>query len=108
MNKKRIWWISIISWLIVTTVLSIVAPGAKEYAEGNQNAGLPDDALSIVADQQIEKHFPEDGGMPLFPVIHKADGLTEDEIRTFTEALASIETDTEYGKIEMPPIKISI
>ncbi|HLR11526.1 MAG TPA: MMPL family transporter [Sporosarcina sp.] len=105
MNKKRIWWISIISWLIVTTVLSIVAPGAKEYAEGNQNAGLPDDALSIVADQQIEKHFPEDGGMPLFPVIHKADGLTEDEIRTFTEALASIETDTEYGKIEMPPIK---
>lgn len=105
MNKKRIWWISIISWLIVTTVLSIVAPGAKEYAEGNQNAGLPDDALSIVADQQIEKHFPEDGGMPLFPVIHKADGLTEDEIRTFTEALASIETDIEYGKIEMPPIK---
>lgn len=104
MKNKRIWWLSIIGWLLVTTILSMVAPGAKEYAEGNANAGLPDDALSIIADQKIDEYFPEDGGMPLFPVIHKKDGLTEDEIRTFTNALADIETDTKFGKIEMPPI----
>lgn len=105
MNRKRIYWLSIIGWLVATVVLSLVAPGAKQFAEGNKNAGLPDDALSIIADQQIEKHFPADGGMPLFPVIHKSDGLTEDEIRIFTEALAAIETDTKYGTIVMPPIK---
>lgn len=105
MNRKRIYWLSIIGWLVVTIVLSMVAPGAKQFAEGNKNAGLPDDAMSIIADQQIEKYFPADGGMPLFPVIHKSDGLTEDEIRTFTEALATIETDTKYGTVVMPPIK---
>lgn len=104
MKSKRLWWIFIATWLAVTVVLSMIAPGAREFAEGNKNAGLPDDAASIIADRQLEKYFPADGGMPLFPVIHKEDGLTKEEIITFTDALSSIKTETPYGDIKMPPI----
>lgn len=103
-QPKRYWWLLIAVWLIVTTVLSMAAPGAKEFAEGNKNAGLPDDAASIIADRELEKYFPADGGMPLFPVLHKEEGLTEEEILIFTKALSSIKTKTPYGEIEMPPI----
>ncbi len=103
-KSKRLWWIFIATWLIVTTVLSMVAPGAKEFAEGNENAGLPDDVASIVADKKLAEHFPQDGGLPLFSVLHKEDGLAEDEILSFTKALSSVETETAYGEIELPPI----
>lgn len=103
-NKKRIWWIFIAAWLAVTVVISMIAPGAKEFAQTNKNAGLPDDAAAIIAEQKLEEHFPKDGGLPLFSVLHKADGLTEAEIIEFTKALSSIETMTDYGEIAMPPI----
>lgn len=103
-KNKRVWWISIATWLIITTVLSMVAPGAKEFAEANKNAGLPEDAASIIAGKKLEEHFPEDGGMPLFSVLHKEEGLSTEEILSFTDALASIETETDYGELVMPPI----
>lgn len=104
LNKKRIWWISIATWLVITTVLSMIAPGAKEFAVGNENAGLPEDVASIVADKKLAEHFPEDGGMPLFPVLHNEEGLTTDEIVSFTDALASVDQETAYGDLVMPPI----
>lgn len=103
-HTKRIWWIFIATWLVVTTVLSLSAPGAKEFAVGNKNAGLPEDVASIVADKKLAEHFPEDEGMPLFPVLHNEEGLTTDAIVSFTDALASVDKETVYGDLIMPPI----
>lgn len=104
-KNRRIWWIIIAIWLVVTTVLSIVAPGAKEFAEGNKNGGLPNDVASIIADKELSKHFPQDSGMPLFSVLYKDEGLSKEDILSFTEALSSVERETEYGSIELPPIE---
>lgn len=105
LKGKRVWWLIIATWLVMTIVLSMLAPGAKEFAETNKNAGLPDEAASIIAERQLEEYFPEDGGMPLFPVLHKDEGLTEEEILTFTNALSSIDRSTPNGDIIMPPIE---
>ena len=70
-------------WIGLTVLLSGLAPGAKEFVQANKDAGLPADAESIIADRQLEKHFPEDGGMPLFVVFHKEDGLTDEETIVF-------------------------
>lgn len=104
-KNRRIWWMLIAIWLIITVVLSMVAPGAKEFAEGNENAGLPDDVASIIADKKLSEHFPQDSGMPLFSVLHKEDGLSEEDILSFTKALSSIERETDFGTIVLPPIE---
>lgn len=92
-------------WLVITVVLSMVAPGAKEFTEGIENAGLPDDVASIIADNKLSEHFPQDSGMPLFSVLHKEDGLSEEDILSFTKALSSIKTETDFGTIVFPPIE---
>ncbi len=104
LKGKRLWWTFIVAWLALTVILSGLAPGAKEFAQSNKDAGLPADAASIIADRQIEEHSPQDGGMPLFSVLHKEEGLTEAEILEFTAALATVETETPFGEIELPPI----
>ncbi|WOV86665.1 MMPL family transporter [Sporosarcina oncorhynchi] len=105
MNKgKRIWWLSVSIWVALTVILSGLAPGAKEFVQSNKDAGLPADAESIIADRQIEKYFPSEGGMPLFAVFHNEDGLTEEDILSYAEVLESLETDTSYGTVEVIPL----
>jgi uncharacterized membrane protein YdfJ with MMPL/SSD domain len=55
-------------WIALTVILSGLAPGGKEFVESNKDAGLPADVESIIADRQLDKHFPQDGGMPVFAV----------------------------------------
>ncbi|KXH78314.1 MMPL family transporter [Sporosarcina sp. HYO08] len=98
---KRKWWIAVISWLLVTIILSAVAPGAKEFTEANKNAGLPDDAASIIADEQLEQYFPQEGGIPLFAVLFKEEGLTEQEILQIATAIEAVDTE---GAVEALPI----
>ncbi|AOV06283.1 MMPL family transporter [Sporosarcina ureilytica] len=103
---KRIYWIYIGIWLAFTVILSSFAPTANEFVEANKNAGLPADAESIVADLQLEKHFPQDGGIPLFSVLHKDEGLTDEEILEFAHALEAMETETSFGEIIVPSLSV--
>lgn len=101
---KRLWILSVSLWIGLTVILSGLAPGAKELAEENKDAGLPADAESIIADRQLEKHFPQDGGMPLFSVLHKEEGLTDAEILNYAEVLEALETNTAFGELEVPAL----
>lgn len=103
-KSKKLWWIFIATWLILMTVLSMVAPGAREFAEGNENAGLPADVASIIADKKLAEHFPKDDGLPLFSVLHKEEGLVDEDIISFTDALSAVDKKTTHGDIELPPI----
>lgn len=104
MKGKRLWWLSISIWVLLTVVLSAFAPTANEFVEANKNAGLPADTEAILADKKIEKHFPQDEGMPLFAVLHKKDGLTEDEIIEYAEAWETVNKDTAFGEITIPSL----
>lgn len=98
-NGTKRWWISLILWILVAGILSGIAPGAKEFVVANKNAGLPEDAEAIIANQQLEKHFPSDGGMPLFAVFHKDTKFTKEEIINISEQVESINTLEEIGDV---------
>ncbi|MBO1911900.1 hypothetical protein J4G37_44810, partial [Microvirga sp. 3-52] len=93
LKGKRLWWLSVSVWIGLTIILSALAPGGKEFVQANKDAGLPADVESIIADRQLDKHFPQDGGMPIFAVFHKEEGVTDEEIDTFADTLEGIGLD---------------
>ena len=104
LKGKRLWILSVSLWVGFAILLTALAPGGNEFVEANKDTGLPADAESIIADRQLEKHFPEDGGMPLFAVFHKEEGLTDKEILSYAETIEGIESDTAFGELEIIPL----
>lgn len=104
LKGNRLWWFSLIIWVALAGILSSFAPGAKDFVSGNKNAGLPPDAESIIADHQLEKYFPDDGGLPLFAVFSKESGLSDDEILMFAQQAEDLKVDKKYGDIEIIPL----
>lgn len=104
LKGKRLWWLSVSLWILVTVVLSALAPGAKEFVQANKDAGLPADTEAIIADRQLEKYFPADGGMPLFAVFHTEEGMTDEEVLGLAEVLETLETDSAQGEVEVIPL----
>ncbi len=104
LKGNRLWWLSLGIWIALTVILSGLAPGGNEFLESNKDAGLPADVESIIADRELEKHFPQDDGMPIFAVFHKEEGITDEEIQTFAEALEILKTDATFDEVETLPL----
>ena len=62
------------------------------------------DAESIIAERNLEKYFPADGGLPLFAVFHNEEGLTDKDILGFSETLESLQVDATLGEVEVVPL----
>ncbi len=103
-SGKRIGVWSVAIWILLAIVLSAFAPGGKEFVTANKDAGLPADAKSIIAERNLEKYFPQDGGLPLFAVFHQENGLSDEDILGFAEALESLQVDSTLGEVEVIPL----
>ncbi|RST77119.1 MMPL family transporter [Siminovitchia acidinfaciens] len=104
LKGSRLWWFSLVVWVALAGILSSFAPGAKDFVVANKDAGLPADVESIVADRQLEKHFPADGGLPLFAVFSKEDGLTDEDTLAFSKEVEGLKVDKKFGDIEPLPL----
>lgn len=104
LKGRRLWWLSIGIWLVLTILLSTIAPGSKENVVANKDAGLPSDTPSIVAAHQLEKYFPNDGGIPLFGVFHKDGGLSDEEIVDFAQAIEALKEDKAFEEVDVIPL----
>jgi len=101
-KSKWIWFA--VTWIVLAIVLSAVAPGGNEFVAANKDAGLPADSESIIAEQKLEKYFPQDGGLPLFTVFYDENGLTDEDILGFAEVLESLQVDSGFGEVEVIPL----
>ena len=101
---KKIWVWSAAIWILLAVVLSVSAPGGNEFVTANKDAGLPEDAKSIIAERNLEKYFPQDGGLPLFAVFHDEAGFSDEDILGFAEALESLQIDSTLGEVEVIPL----
>lgn len=104
LKGRRLWWLSIGIWMLLTVLLSAIAPGSKENVVANKDAGLPSDTPSIVAAHQLEKYFPNDGGIPLFAVFHKDSGLSDEELVNFSQAAESLKEDKAFEGVDVIPL----
>lgn len=104
LKGRRLWWLSIGIWLIITVLLSALAPGSKEHVIANKDSGLPSDAPSIVAAYELENYFPNDGGIPLFAVFHKDGGLTDEEMVSYAQAIESMKEDSAFDEVDVIPL----
>lgn len=62
-------WITLILWLVIMIGLS-AGPRLGDYKVTNFQS-LPDDAQSIIAQNQLDEYFPNDKGTPGIYVFHK-------------------------------------
>ncbi|SEJ01045.1 putative drug exporter of the RND superfamily [Bhargavaea ginsengi] len=103
MKGKRKYWATLLIWIIAASVLSVVAPGARDFFEPNENSGLPADEPSIVASERINDYFPSEEGVPAIVVAENADGLTEEQITAFAEAIGGLSENESYEDVTVIP-----
>lgn len=89
-STKRGMWISILIWLIVMIGLS-AGPRLGDYKATNFQS-LPNEAQSIIAENKLEKTFPNDQGTPGILVFHNPLGeINLDEVQRITNGIISAE-----------------
>lgn len=62
-TTKKGMWITLASWLIITILLAVFAPNAKDY-EVSRIDSLPDDAQSVIAQSKVDEYFKDSNGTP--------------------------------------------
>ena len=74
-------------WLIILTVLTILAPSAKDVTSPSANGGLPATASSVIAKKALEDAFPSQKGIPLFVVFKQDAPFLNGDINKFASAV---------------------
>ncbi|MFT9597029.1 MMPL family transporter [Mesobacillus sp.] len=64
-------------WIVAAMLLGWLAPSASDYATSVNESGLPEDSVSLKADEKIQEYFPEDKGTPALLVFNKKGEFTE-------------------------------
>nr|WP_235887959.1 MMPL family transporter [Neobacillus paridis] len=94
-------WITLASWFIITMVLAVFAPSAKDY-EVSTIASLPDDAKSVIAQKKMDQYFPNNEGTPAILVFQAKKG--EVKIQELGKVLEKIKEKNINGIDQMIPI----
>lgn len=89
---KKGMWVTLSVWLIVTVLLAVLAPSAKDY-EVTRIDSLPKDAQSVIAQAKVDQYFKDSDGMPAILVFQTDEGEID-----FTE-LAGLFDQIEEEKI---------
>ncbi|MCC3358809.1 MMPL family transporter [Bacillus sp. REN16] len=75
-TTKKGMWITLVSWLIITIVLAVFAPNAKDY-EVSRIVSLPEDAQSVIAQSKVDEYFEDSNGTPGILVFKAKEGKIE-------------------------------
>ncbi|WP_124727289.1 MMPL family transporter [Staphylospora marina] len=106
-SGRRGAWGTLIFWLVLMVILSGVAPAAKNHAVNVNGADLPEEARSVVAREELQRHFSDNDGLPALLVFHKKDGIGSADLANITkvsEYLASSESPETVK--EFPPLHL--
>jgi RND superfamily putative drug exporter len=76
---KRSKWITLLVWIMVVAILTIVWPsvGSEEI---NNSPNLKNDVASVQAEAIESQQFPAGSGLPALLVWHRESGLTDEDI----------------------------
>lgn len=78
-------------WFIAAMLMGWLAPGASDYATSINESGLPEDSVSLKADEKIKEYFPEDKGTPALLVFNKKGEFNETDFAVIDKVSKKIE-----------------
>ena len=84
--------ITLIAWLAIVMILSVVAPSSKEYSQQSEEGSVRENIPSTIAKNVLYEHFPTNQGLTALLVFHREGELTAEdkqEITALSEWLAS-------------------
>lgn len=99
---KRTKWITLLVWILVTAVLSIVWPGVNSM-EQNNAPNLSDDKPSVQASMLAEQQFPSDSGIPALLVWNREGGLNDEDFGYIQKLTAYFTENPVEGQELVPP-----
>ncbi|MGS2778208.1 MMPL family transporter [Robertmurraya sp. GLU-23] len=98
-------WVTLGVWVIVTVLLAILAPSAKEYESSNITS-LPSDAKSVIAQNKLDQYFKDNDGIPAILVFQSSDdkAVNVSELEAFIKDVEKVEGVKEIVPITtLPP-----
>lgn len=98
-------WVTLGIWVIVTFLLAILAPSAKDYESSNINS-LPSEAKSVIAQNKLDQYFKDNDGTPAILVFQSRDGkaVNVSELDSFIKGVEKVEGVKEIVPITtLPP-----
>ncbi|MBA9084837.1 RND superfamily putative drug exporter [Fontibacillus solani] len=99
---KRTKWITLLVWILLAAVLSIVWPGVKSM-EQNNAPNLSNDKPSVQASLLAEQEFPNDSGIPALLVWNREGGLNDDDFGNIQKLTAYFTENPVEGQELVPP-----
>ncbi|WP_312472144.1 MMPL family transporter [Neobacillus sp.] len=100
-STKKGMWITLAAWLVITIVLAVFAPSAKDY-EVSRIDSLPEDAKSVIAQKKVDQYFPNNEGTPGILVFQSKDGKLE--VTQLAEVLDKINSAHIEGVEQIIPL----
>ncbi|MFI2857206.1 MMPL family transporter [Paenibacillus sp. JSM ZJ436] len=87
-------WITLLVWIALVAILSMAWPMVNEK-EINNAPNLPEDSLSVQAEQVAAREFPSGEGVPALLVWQRTGGLTDEDLGVIQQL---------YGKLSASPV----
>lgn len=95
-------WITLIVWIVVVAVLSIIWPSVNQE-ETHSHSLLPDDTMSVKAERIAKEQFPNDTGQPLLVVWDRNGGLTKYDYQLVHHFYQKLHKNPLPGQSFIPP-----
>ncbi|WP_277679630.1 MMPL family transporter [Gracilibacillus dipsosauri] len=100
-NKKSR-FVTFIIWLVIIALLSSIWPQVNEEKTGSNHL-LPENAMSVQADQIMEEQFPNENGIPLLLVWHHDNQLTDEDYQLVQRIYQELKENPLAHQSMVPP-----
>nr|WP_289038919.1 MMPL family transporter [uncultured Allobacillus sp.] len=100
-TTKKGMWVTLSAWLLISILLALLAPSAKDY-EVTSIESLPEDVQSVIAQNKIDKHFGKEEDIPAL-LVFKAEN-NEVEWQELTNIVDAIRQSEVEGLKSIPPL----
>jgi putative drug exporter of the RND superfamily len=89
-------------WIAAAMLMGWLAPGASDYATSVNESGLPEDSVSLKAEEKLKEYFPNDKGTPALLVFNKKGYFTDSDFAVIDKISQRIE------EAQLEPVKEAV
>jgi putative drug exporter of the RND superfamily len=96
-------WVTILLWIVVAGLLTVLLPSAKSQ-ENNNAPNLSDKYASVQGDMMSAQEFPNEAGVPALLVWHKQGGMQDADLLAVQSVAGLLEKEPLPQQLMVPPL----